>query len=279
MYKNIHIGKCIQEIAEIKDLSISRACSFLKCSHLDIKETYKKKSIDTEELLAWCKLLDYNFFMFYHSHLQLYSPSSSLTKIPKHKDRKTSNHFTFRKNLYTPEIIHFILNKLVNQECRPSDIIEKYGIPRTTLYRWKKKWDLKDQEKKDKPPVKRKSDNNQPLFKSIYTDLINEMVFKENAVKSKLLNKVKDLEENNLSYEKISSINSVIKNQNLYNYDELKYSQLMAYDVNFVKKVLQEQKLYNLSDVEISNKYKMSRNTVRKWKQFFGDNYQNQSQL
>lgn len=140
-YKNIHIGSHIKEIAKLKELSISRACIFLKCSHKDIKNMYTKKSLDSDLLLRWCKLLEYNFFMFYHSHLQIYSPKSSLAKLsPKEKHLTwSSNTYEFRKNLYSQEIINWILDKYHSGMLTPKDIMEKYQIPKTTLYRWIKK--------------------------------------------------------------------------------------------------------------------------------------------
>jgi hypothetical protein len=139
-YKNIHIGTHIKHIAGLRNLSISRACSFLKCSHKDIKEMYTKKSLDSDLLLGWCKLLDYNFFMFYHSHLQLYKPSASIAKL---KNVEISNdereNYVFRKNLYMPEIIDWLLSKLDQDELTVKEIIAIYNIPKTTIYRWKKK--------------------------------------------------------------------------------------------------------------------------------------------
>ncbi|MGB0871409.1 MAG: helix-turn-helix domain-containing protein [Flavobacteriales bacterium] len=103
---------------------------------------YTKKSLDSDLLLRWCKLLDYNFFMFYHSHLQMYKPSASVAKL---KNIQISNDerqdYVFRKNLYMPEIIDWLLSKLDENELTVKEIIEIYNIPKTTIYRWKKKRD------------------------------------------------------------------------------------------------------------------------------------------
>ncbi len=135
-YKNIHIGTHIKHIATCKELSISRACTFLKCSHQDILDMYCKKSLDSELLLRWCKLLDYNFFMFYHTHLQIFKPLASTTKILKNSDSKRDEEYVFRKNIYSKEIINWILEKLNKEELSVKDVIEKYNIPKTTIYRW-----------------------------------------------------------------------------------------------------------------------------------------------
>lgn len=138
-YKSIHIGSCIQKVAEVRNLSVSRACIFLKCSHQDILDMYTQKALESDLLLRWCKLLDYNFFMMYHTHLQLYAPSASGTRFSKHIQPDQIEGFVFRKNIYSPDIIDWILNKLKKGELSPKDVMEKYHIPRTTIYRWKKR--------------------------------------------------------------------------------------------------------------------------------------------
>ena len=42
----------------------------------------------------------------------------------------------FRKNIYTKEIIDFILERIENGEMTKNQVIEQYGIPKTTLYKW-----------------------------------------------------------------------------------------------------------------------------------------------
>jgi len=136
--KNIHIGSHIKKIAQIKELSITRACIFLKCSHKDILNMYEKDTLETKLLLRWSKLLEYNFFMLYHSHLQIFSPKAASTKLlsAKEKDRE---QYEFRKNIYSEEIILWLLEKIEHGELTTQEIIKKYNIPRTTIYRWKKR--------------------------------------------------------------------------------------------------------------------------------------------
>lgn len=138
-YKNIHIGSHIKRISEIRNLSMSRACSYFKCSQQDIIDIYNQKTLDSGLLLKWCKLLDYNFFMFYHTHLQLYKPSASSSKLSKKEMNNVDEGYVFRKNIYSPDIIDWILNKWQSGELTPQDIMKKYKIPRTTLYRWRKR--------------------------------------------------------------------------------------------------------------------------------------------
>lgn len=64
-FKNIHIGQMIDARVAESGIGISRICNFLKCSEEEIKEMYKAKSLDSEILLRWGKLLEYDFFRLY----------------------------------------------------------------------------------------------------------------------------------------------------------------------------------------------------------------------
>ena len=49
----------------------------------------------------------------------------------------------FRKNIYTKEVIDFILEQIQNKEMTKVQIIERYNIPKTTLYKWISKYNNK----------------------------------------------------------------------------------------------------------------------------------------
>ncbi|MFP3598621.1 hypothetical protein [Chryseobacterium sp. SIMBA_029] len=95
---------------------------------------FQLKVMTTDDLLKWSKLLEYDFFRLYSQHLILYSPSS--LKGYKNEKYKTPTLPHFRKNLYTQEIIHFILELLSKEEKTKQQIIDEYKIPKTTLYKW-----------------------------------------------------------------------------------------------------------------------------------------------
>ncbi|MGG1923630.1 helix-turn-helix domain-containing protein [Chryseobacterium sp. NRRL B-14798] len=98
---------------------------------------YRKTDLDTHLLLKWSKLLEYDFFRLYTQHLILYSPASTV----KHKESLGKVSLPkFRKNIYTKEIIDFILQQIDSGEMTKSQTIEKYKIPRGTLYQWIKKY-------------------------------------------------------------------------------------------------------------------------------------------
>jgi len=98
---------------------------------------YQIKSLDTEILLKWSKLLEYDFFRVYSQHLILYAPPSS--KEEESKKKKTSLP-QFRKNIYTKEIITFILGQIDSGAMTKIDVMERYKIPKTTLYKWISKY-------------------------------------------------------------------------------------------------------------------------------------------
>ncbi|MBJ5496559.1 transposase [Salmonella enterica subsp. enterica serovar Typhimurium] len=96
---------------------------------------YDQKSIPSDTLLRWSKLLEYDFFRIYSQHLIMYSPSPK-----RHSSRKKTNLPKFRKNIYTEEIIEFIIELINNGTKTTHQVIEEYEIPKTTLYNWLKKY-------------------------------------------------------------------------------------------------------------------------------------------
>lgn len=135
-FKEIHIGTLINQRVTECGIEISRICNFLKCSEKEIDEMYKHKSLDTEILLRWSKLLQYDFFRIYTQHLILYSPPS---REKNNSKSINSNLPHFKKNIYTQEIIDFILERINSNEMTKLEVIEQYNIPKTTLYKWIKK--------------------------------------------------------------------------------------------------------------------------------------------
>ena len=133
-YKEIHVGTLINQAVTEGGVETPRICNFFQCSEEEIKQMYQSKSLDSEILLKWSKLLEYDFFRIYSQHLILYAPVSA-----KNKEHKTINQLSlprFRKNIYTKEIIDFILEQLHSGEMTKNEIVERYRIPKTTLYKW-----------------------------------------------------------------------------------------------------------------------------------------------
>ncbi|WP_294302884.1 transposase [uncultured Chryseobacterium sp.] len=136
LYKEIHIGKFIKERVNELEMSLERVCSFLKKDEEAVEKMFESQSIETDLLLRCSKLLEYDFFRIYSSHLILYSPPSAVDKT---KNPKSDKIPYFRKNIYTQEIKDFIIGKIQSGEMTHSEIIEEYSIPKSTLHRWLQK--------------------------------------------------------------------------------------------------------------------------------------------
>lgn len=134
-FKEINIGMFISQCVKDRGIGISIICNFFKCNEEDISEMYSQKSMDTKILLLWSKLLEYDFFRLYTQHLILYSPPAK-AQYSEYKNTVPQ----FRKNIYTKEIIDFILEILETGHKTKSQIIAEYGIPKATLHKWLSKY-------------------------------------------------------------------------------------------------------------------------------------------
>ncbi|QQV01722.1 MULTISPECIES: transposase [Chryseobacterium] len=133
LYKNIHIGKYIKEMVVNKEISLERICNFLGKDEDFVEKVYESPSVDTDILLRWSKLLEFDFFRLYTSHLILYAPPSAPNKKT---DKKNDTTPRFRKNIYTQEIKDFILGRIESGEMTQAEVIKEYSIPKSTLHRW-----------------------------------------------------------------------------------------------------------------------------------------------
>ena len=139
-YKNLHIGDLLQDLCLERNISLERACEFFQCSNEELNDMLCSKSIETDKLLQWSKLLNYDFFRIYSQHLILFSPKSARNRREQKKTSVKSKTPSFKKNVYTKEIIDYLLGLIKNGEKTPKQIIQEYNIPKTTLYRWVQKY-------------------------------------------------------------------------------------------------------------------------------------------
>lgn len=137
-FKNFHIGTLLLQRVKENDIEMTRIINFFHLPKENINQMYLAKSLDSEILLKWSKLLQYDFFRLYSQHLILYSPSSADRKDIISK--KASTMPQFRKNIYTKEVIDFVLEKIDKREKTIKEIMVDYRIPKTTLYKWIKKY-------------------------------------------------------------------------------------------------------------------------------------------
>ena len=63
-FKSIHIGKMIENTVADKRIEMSRICNIFNCTEEEIQSMLDSESLDTEILLKWSKLLEYDFSGF-----------------------------------------------------------------------------------------------------------------------------------------------------------------------------------------------------------------------
>jgi len=137
-FKKIHIGSIILKRVTESEIEADRICNFFKCSDDQLTKMYKAETLDSGLILKWSKLLEYDFFRIYTQHLILYAPQSHT--FFNADQNKTSDLPTFRKNIYTKELIDFILELISTGEKSKQQIMSEYRIPKTTLYKWLSKY-------------------------------------------------------------------------------------------------------------------------------------------
>ena len=139
-FKDIHIGSQLKQIVDLNNIQMERILKFFKIQEVEVIEAmYEAKSIDTEMLFKWSKLLDYNFFLIYHTHLSLFSSSSSAARLKPNQITEQTQHLQLKKNIYTKEIKDHILNLINTKELTIMQAMSKYNIPKTTIYKWVRK--------------------------------------------------------------------------------------------------------------------------------------------
>jgi len=142
--KNIHIGQIIQSKVNELGFKTDRLTKYFDCDEEVINASYNAKSIDTETLLGWSKLLKHDFFRYFVAHLGMYHAIK--TNSGNKQSERTVGEF--RKNVYTKEIIDFVLKQVRESDLTLAEITQKYNIPKTTIHRWVRK-ELTAVEKKE----------------------------------------------------------------------------------------------------------------------------------
>lgn len=128
-YKDIHIGNAVK--IRVNELGI-KSCDLIKeIPYSNLEELYREKNVDAELLLTLSKLLNFDFFRIYTQHLILYSPSRAKTE-----NKPPAYQPLYNRNLYTKEIIEFILELHSKGIKSNIQIQEDYNIPKSTLQKW-----------------------------------------------------------------------------------------------------------------------------------------------
>jgi len=140
--KTIHIGSYIKQKATELEITVLCMSSFLGVTEDELAEMFDMKSMDTQMLLCWSKLLEYNFFRLYSQHLILYAPASTM-KNENGRTKISARQSKFRKNFYTPELIDFVIELVEKKIKTREQIINDYAIPKSTLFKWLSKYEIK----------------------------------------------------------------------------------------------------------------------------------------
>ena len=139
-HKDIHIGSLIKTIVQLKGIEENRILKFFNLTNQEeIAAMYHAKSLQSDDILKWSKLLEYNFFIVYHTHLQLYAPLAATARINDKQKNDATKGLNFIKNIYTNEIKQFIIDLVRTNKLSINEVITQYNIPKTTLYKWLKK--------------------------------------------------------------------------------------------------------------------------------------------
>lgn len=146
-FKEIHMGNLIKIRVREKKIGLLRICGFLKCTGEEIEKMYTSSSIDSDMLLKWSKLLEYDFFRIYSQHIILFAPCNSDQE--KAQPKEDSILPNFRKSLYTREIIDFMLNQYNSGNMSRQEIYQRYKIPKSTFHKWLNKYNNKLRESED----------------------------------------------------------------------------------------------------------------------------------
>lgn len=135
-FKEIHIGLLIEQKVKEAEIDADSVSNFLGCNEEEVRQMYHCVSLDSEVILKWSKLLDYDFFRVFTQHLILYSPCKAVDRNKVPGDSKNSMIPKFKKNIYTKQLIEFILEQIEDGKRTRRQVIEEYRIPKTTLYKW-----------------------------------------------------------------------------------------------------------------------------------------------
>ena len=142
-FKHIHIGNLLKERVEECNIELERAATFIGVTEKEIEEMYLEESLEVDILLRWSKLLEYDFFRLFTQHLILYSPQDRKARKRLKTINENSSLPKFKKNIYTKEVIEYLIELVESGEKTYKDLQAEYNIPITTILRWGNKYGTK----------------------------------------------------------------------------------------------------------------------------------------
>lgn len=106
-------------------------------------------------------------------------------------------------------------------------------------------------------------------YKRLYLDFINGTSFIEPQTKRKLVSIINHYSGNFNGVKNLKKLNMLIEKHYVISLNQKHRQSLNTYDMDFINYVLSYQKEYNLSNNQISLEFKLSRNTIGKWRRLF----------
>ncbi|WP_231433702.1 hypothetical protein [Chryseobacterium sp. Leaf313] len=82
-FKNIHVGSLTEQKIRENKIEMARICSFMASTEDEIKIMLSSRDLNSDVLLKWCKLLEYDFLRIYSQQLILYAPVAASTTEKK----------------------------------------------------------------------------------------------------------------------------------------------------------------------------------------------------
>jgi len=105
-----------------------------------------------------------------------------------------------------------------------------------------------------------------PKYRTIYKDIINRKYPDKKTECSNILSK-----------KEISMLDVIMLNNIIFGLSDKETTEFnqkhRSYDLNTILEILDYQEKNELNNTELANHFKLSRNTVAKWKKYFKQNY------
>lgn len=110
-------------------------------------------------------------------------------------------------------------------------------------------------------------------YRTLYLDFLQDnAVVLPNNIRFQLINMINKYNNNQFSTQRLASINAAIKKHIKRKLtQEISDSTSNSYDKNHIKYILAYQVTYKMNNVEVSSQFKLSRNTLAKWKRMFSE--------
>ncbi len=112
-------------------------------------------------------------------------------------------------------------------------------------------------------------------YKRLYLDFIEDTNKLPIEIKNLLKDKITTCSDESISFKQLDDIHAIIRTYISTKSKEERYQRLKTYDREHISYILLNQKNNNLTNVAASNHFKISRNTIAKWKNILFNEIEN----